>query len=182
MNVVFTARGARRLLALLLAAACCWLMAGCASPQPADYARQTPQLDLRQYFRGKLLAHGLVTDRSGAVLEPWLTDQWYVKIAPLAAPVVDPAVADTVGVEQHEEHVEQRPGPLAFTACAADLPRLHRLVAAHQSHPAHDAPGQAGPALSAIDSTSRAMTIVSLPPVRAMSTKARCCSASGMRP
>jgi len=25
-------------------------------------------------------------DRSGAVLEPWLTDQWYVKIAPLAAP------------------------------------------------------------------------------------------------
>jgi len=27
-------------------------------------------------------------DRSGAVLEPWLTDQWYVKIAPLAAPAV----------------------------------------------------------------------------------------------
>jgi valyl-tRNA synthetase len=27
-------------------------------------------------------------DRSGAVLEPYLTDQWYVKIAPLAAPAV----------------------------------------------------------------------------------------------
>ena len=27
-------------------------------------------------------------DRSGAVLEPWLTDQWYVKIAPLAAPAI----------------------------------------------------------------------------------------------
>jgi len=79
MNVVFTARGARRLLALLLAAACCWLVAGCASPQPADYARQTPQLDLRQYFRGKLLAHGLVTDRSGAVLQRFtvvLTGTW----------------------------------------------------------------------------------------------------------
>jgi valyl-tRNA synthetase len=25
-------------------------------------------------------------DRSGAVLEPWLTDQWYVRIAPLAEP------------------------------------------------------------------------------------------------
>ncbi len=25
-------------------------------------------------------------DRSGAVLEPWLTDQWYVRIAPLAGP------------------------------------------------------------------------------------------------
>jgi valyl-tRNA synthetase len=27
-------------------------------------------------------------DRSGAVLEPWLTDQWYVKIAPLAGPAI----------------------------------------------------------------------------------------------
>ncbi len=27
-------------------------------------------------------------DRSGAILEPWLTDQWYVKIAPLAAPAI----------------------------------------------------------------------------------------------
>jgi valyl-tRNA synthetase len=27
-------------------------------------------------------------DRSGAVLEPWLTDQWYVRIAPLAEPAV----------------------------------------------------------------------------------------------
>jgi len=27
-------------------------------------------------------------DRSGAVLEPYLTDQWYVKIAPLAAAAI----------------------------------------------------------------------------------------------
>jgi valyl-tRNA synthetase len=27
-------------------------------------------------------------DRSGAVLEPWLTDQWYVKVGPLAAPAI----------------------------------------------------------------------------------------------
>ena len=27
-------------------------------------------------------------DRSGAVLEPYLTDQWYVRIAPLAAPAI----------------------------------------------------------------------------------------------
>ena len=27
-------------------------------------------------------------DRSGAVVEPWLTDQWYVRIAPLAAPAI----------------------------------------------------------------------------------------------
>jgi valyl-tRNA synthetase len=28
-------------------------------------------------------------DRSGAVLEPWLTDQWYVSIAPLAEPAIE---------------------------------------------------------------------------------------------
>ena len=28
-------------------------------------------------------------DRSGAVLEPWLTDQWYVRIAPLAGPAIE---------------------------------------------------------------------------------------------
>ncbi|RLA10247.1 MAG: valine--tRNA ligase [Gammaproteobacteria bacterium] len=27
-------------------------------------------------------------DRSGAVIEPWLTDQWYVKVAPLAKPAI----------------------------------------------------------------------------------------------
>ncbi len=27
-------------------------------------------------------------DRSGAVVEPWLTDQWYVRIAPLAGPAI----------------------------------------------------------------------------------------------
>jgi valyl-tRNA synthetase len=32
-------------------------------------------------------------DRSNAVLEPWLTDQWYVRVAPLAEPAIK-AVAD----------------------------------------------------------------------------------------
>ena len=40
---------------------------------------------------GKVEKHRLVVprgDRSGAVLEPFLTDQWYVRIAPLAAPAI----------------------------------------------------------------------------------------------
>jgi Protein of unknown function (DUF3833) len=41
--------------------------AGCAGPQVQDYAAEKPVLDLRQYFNGPLVAHGLVTDRSGAV-------------------------------------------------------------------------------------------------------------------
>ena len=40
---------------------------------------------------GKIEKHRLMVprgDRSGAVLEPYLTDQWYVRIAPLAAPAI----------------------------------------------------------------------------------------------
>jgi hypothetical protein len=44
-------------------------LAGCASaPVPADYADQTPKLDLKRYFNGPLTAHGLFTDRSGKVV------------------------------------------------------------------------------------------------------------------
>ncbi|HEX7375348.1 MAG TPA: valine--tRNA ligase [Steroidobacteraceae bacterium] len=35
-------------------------------------------------------------DRSGAVLEPWLTDQWYVRIAPLAAPAIEAVEAGRI--------------------------------------------------------------------------------------
>lgn len=45
------------------------LLAGCASaPVPADYARETPKLDLRSYFNGPLTAQGLFTDRAGKVV------------------------------------------------------------------------------------------------------------------
>jgi valyl-tRNA synthetase len=40
----------------------------------------------------KIDAHTLMTprgDRSQAVIEPWLTDQWYVRIAPLAKPAIE---------------------------------------------------------------------------------------------
>ena len=62
-----------------LALATPMLLAGCASPTPADYASQTPTLDLRQYFNGKLLAHGIVTDRSGKVVQRFtvlITGTW----------------------------------------------------------------------------------------------------------
>ncbi len=43
-------------------------LAGCASaPSPADYAAETPVLDLKRYFDGRVLAHGVFTDRGGQV-------------------------------------------------------------------------------------------------------------------
>lgn len=54
---------------LRLAAGLCVLaLAGCASsPTPGDYAQETPKLDLKTYLNGPLLAHGIFTDRGGAV-------------------------------------------------------------------------------------------------------------------
>jgi hypothetical protein len=52
---------------LITATASTLLLLGCASPQPSDYAAEKPVLDLKQYFNGELLAHGIFTDRSGKV-------------------------------------------------------------------------------------------------------------------
>ncbi|PZP36733.1 MAG: DUF3833 domain-containing protein [Roseateles depolymerans] len=65
----------RRSLALLLGAA----LTGCAGPQVQDYAQQQPRLDLRDYFNGRLTAHGMFTDRSGRVIKRFtvaLTGTW----------------------------------------------------------------------------------------------------------
>lgn len=66
-------------LALAIGLATPLLLTGCAGPTPADYASQSPKLDLKQYFNGKLLAHGIVTDRSGKVMQRFtvqLTGTW----------------------------------------------------------------------------------------------------------
>lgn len=52
---------------LLAAAAAALLTAGCAGPVPADYAAEKPVLDLKTYFNGEMVAHGIFTDRSGKV-------------------------------------------------------------------------------------------------------------------
>ena len=55
-------------------------LAACASaPTPADYAAQTPVLDLRSYFDGDITAHGVFTDRSGKVVRRFvvrMTCRW----------------------------------------------------------------------------------------------------------
>lgn len=57
----------RRLTLLLAATAVATLLAGCAAPTAADYAAEKPLLDLKTYFNGELVAHGIFTDRQGKV-------------------------------------------------------------------------------------------------------------------
>lgn len=58
----------RRGAALAAAWLCALAVAGCAAPQLADYADTTPAFDFRHYFDGTVLAHGMVSDRSGKVV------------------------------------------------------------------------------------------------------------------
>ena len=70
----------RRLtLALAATALAAVVLGGCAGPTPADYAAETPVLDLKTYFNGDLVAHGLFTDRSGRVVRRFvvqMTGTW----------------------------------------------------------------------------------------------------------
>jgi len=57
-----------RLLLALATVSTAVVLSSCASaPVPADYAAEKPVLDLKQYFNGELVAHGLFTDRAGKV-------------------------------------------------------------------------------------------------------------------
>ena len=54
-------------------------LAGCAGPRVSDYAAETPTLDLARYFDGTVNAHGVFTDRSGAVVKRFgvaMTYRW----------------------------------------------------------------------------------------------------------
>ena len=62
----------RRMIAVTVACLSALAMAGCAGPQLSDYAASRPVFDLRQYFDGTVLAHGLVSDRSGKVLRSFV--------------------------------------------------------------------------------------------------------------
>lgn len=66
--------------AALAGGAALLMLAACASaPTPADYAAETPRLDLRRYFNGPLTAQGLFTDRAGKVVRRFsvnMTGTW----------------------------------------------------------------------------------------------------------
>jgi hypothetical protein len=63
----------------LLAAAAATLLSACAAPTVDQYAAEKPVLDLKTYFNGELVAHGIFTDRSGKVVRRFvvqMTGTW----------------------------------------------------------------------------------------------------------
>jgi hypothetical protein len=57
---------------------CCILLAllatGCTSVHLSDYAHQKPRFDMQEYFNGRIVAHGIVQDRSGKVIRRMTVD------------------------------------------------------------------------------------------------------------
>jgi hypothetical protein len=52
----------------------CLLLLSCSSPQLTDYSKTTPILDLQQFFNGKLVAYGMVLNRSGELTRRFNVD------------------------------------------------------------------------------------------------------------
>lgn len=69
-----------RLRSGLLATGAALLLGGCASQQIESYAAEQPALDLKTYFDGRLVAHGMFQDRSGRVVRRFvveMTGTWH---------------------------------------------------------------------------------------------------------
>jgi Protein of unknown function (DUF3833) len=62
------ARLVSRRLAAMLMICTAFLLSSCASVEPSMYASQTPVLDLKTYFNGRVDAWGVFQDRSGKVV------------------------------------------------------------------------------------------------------------------
>lgn len=68
-----------RLRATWLLAMALGVLTACSTPTIDRYAGTSPTLDLRTYFNGKVMAHGLFQDRSGEVIKRFVVEmdcQW----------------------------------------------------------------------------------------------------------
>ncbi len=57
---------------LLATGVCAALLSACSTPHIQDYAKETPALELSDYFNGTLDAYGIFSDRSGKVVKATL--------------------------------------------------------------------------------------------------------------
>ena len=108
--------GRSLLLAAVVSAA---LLGACSTPQVQDYAKETPVLELRDYFNGTLDAYGIFTDRSGKVVKRFtvvMTCTWQGD-----AGVLDEAFTYTDGSTQRRIWRRTRHADGRYTGQADDV-------------------------------------------------------------
>ena len=94
-------------------------LAGCSSPEPAQYAREEPRLDVQRYFNGTLDAHGMFQDRSGAVVKRFVVVmrcQWNGDTG-----ILDEDFVYSDGTRQKRIWTLRKTGPGSFSATAPDV-------------------------------------------------------------
>jgi hypothetical protein len=103
----------------LIACAAFALAAGCSTPAPELYAKEQPRLDVQQYFNGRLDAHGMFQDRSGAVIKRFVVVMnctWQGDTGTL-----DEDFVYSDGTKQKRVWTLKKSGEGRFTATAADV-------------------------------------------------------------
>ena len=110
----------RRLMQTLVAIfMCAGLLAGCATPQIADYAAEKPMLDMRQYFSGTVDAYGVFTNRSGKVLKRFsvvMTCSWQGDTG-----VLDEAFTNSDGTKERRVWTLKRSPDGTYVGTASDV-------------------------------------------------------------
>ena len=103
----------------LIACAAFALVAGCSTPTPELYAKEQPRLDVQQYFNGRLDAHGMFQDRSGAVIKRFvvvMNCSWQGDTGTL-----DEDFVYSDGTKQKRVWTLKKTGEGRFSATAADV-------------------------------------------------------------
>ncbi len=94
-------------------------LAACSAPAPDRYEGQLPRLELQRYFNGRLDAHGMFQDRSGAVIKRFVVAidcRWDGDTG-----VLDEHFRYADGSTQQRVWTLRRTGPDTFSATAADV-------------------------------------------------------------
>jgi hypothetical protein len=108
-----------KILTLLAFAATAALVAACGSTSLEQYAKETPKLEVEQYFNGTLDAHGMFQDRSGDVVKRFVVVvrcTWTGNTGTL-----DEDFVYSDGTTQKRVWTLKKAGPGRFTATAPDV-------------------------------------------------------------
>ena len=114
--MTFNRRLMQTLFALFMSAG---LLAGCATPQLADYANEKPTLNMSEYFNGTVDAYGVFTNRSGKVLKRFtvvMTCSWQGDTG-----VLDEAFTNSDGTRERRVWTLKRSPDGTYIGTASDV-------------------------------------------------------------
>lgn len=113
----------RKALALLAGLACVGVLSSCAGPDVTQYAKQGPELDLKRYFNGRIVANGMFIKRGGEVARRFkvVMDANWRKEGGLDVGVLDEAFEYDDGEKQRRIWTIKEVSPGVYEGTADDV-------------------------------------------------------------